>query len=523
MSARRELWQRIFYLALLIAVSAALVMLGAVALRTVLQLERARKQTLIDATLSLADERAARPDKRIIAQDNVMIAHVDDGKPSLLADRWLATASRETPTVRALVMLNLSQNDRPIVNFVSRAPGVEDDRFRRMLVYELLPEFDLGSNPEELKHLQYVEGPQSVLVSYWQRTIGRDRMLVVAWHDVPRVVHDLMPELYPDLERGGNRMNVIDEEGRIVFGPPIGVGEFTVGKPFPTTLYAWRLQLALTSAEGLKREADRKRELEVAIVLLSALIAIAGTGILLAASLKQARLSDLKNQFVANVSHELKTPLSLIRMFSELLLSGRATTDDKRREYTQIIQTESERLTALIENVLDFARVEQGKTAFSFARCSLGDVVSRSIEAYRYRAEREGMALSVRLPASLPDAWIDARAVELALMNLIDNAIKYARDGQRIEVTVRHDERWLFLEVTDFGPGIGPGDQEKIFDRFFRGRHEGHAHIRGSGIGLSLVRDIARGHGGSVRVTSPGPSGTGCVMCLQLPVFRGGG
>jgi two-component system phosphate regulon sensor histidine kinase PhoR len=500
---RRALRENLFYFALVPAIVLAVLVLGGVALRTTLQIERARQQTVFDATLTLADERVDRLDKLIIAQDNVVAAHVDLGNLATIPRRWLPTAARETPSVRAILVLDMDHEEHDVLAFASRAPGPEDDTFRRLLVTRLFAQMNFAGVVEELRHLHHVVDGQSVLVSYWQRLYAGQRYLVVAWHDVPRLVHDVMPRLYRDIDRGQSRMNVVDEEGRIVFGPPIKGGEFTVGRPFPTTLYNWRLQMALASAEQLGPKVERQRTVEIGMVLFAALVAIAGVAIVVLASVKEQRLAALKSDFVANVSHELKTPLSLVRMFGEMLLSGRIQSDDKRRQYLTIIVAESERLTALIENVLDFAKVERGKAGYEFAPGSLGEVVARAVEIYRYRAEREGMEVSVRLDEGLPLCSLDARAVELAVINLLDNALKYAKDGGRVDVTVTRKGRWVTVRVSDLGPGIEAEEQGRIFERFVRGRHAGETRARGSGIGLALVKHIAESHGGRVRVESP--------------------
>ena len=495
---------RLLYFALVPAIVIAVLVLGGVALRTTLQIEKSRQQTVFDATLTLADERVDRLDKLIIAQDNVVAAHVDLSNLTSIARRWLPTASRETPTVRAILVFDMDHGERDVLAFASRAPGREDDAFRRLLLRRLFPQMNFGGHSEELRHLHQVIDGQSFLISYWQRHhLGR-RYLVVAWHDVPRLVHDLMPRLYRDVDRGNSRMNVVDEDGRIVFGPPIKGGGFGVSRPFPTTLYNWRLQLGLTSAEELKQKVERQRRLEIGMVGFSALVAIAGVAIVVIASVKERHLAALKSDFVANVSHELKTPLSLVRMFGEMLLDGRVPSDDKRRQYLQIIVSESERLTALIENVLDFAKVERGKAGYEFSRAQLDEVVTRAVEIYRYRAEREGMVVSLRVAEGLPPSSLDARAIELAVINLLDNAFKYAKDGGRVDVDVERAGRSVRVRVSDRGPGIDREDRHRIFERFVRGRHAaGEARVRGSGIGLALVKHIAESHGGSVRVTSP--------------------
>ena len=524
MPARRGLRERLLYFALVPAIVLAVLVLGVVALRTTLQIEKSRQQTVFDATLTLADERVDRLDKAIIAQDNVVAAHVDLDKLDSIARRWIPTAARETPTVRAILVLDMDHDEHDVLAFASRASapgGPEDDSFRRLFLTRLFPQLNLVGNVEELRHLYSVIDHQSVLVSYWQRWYLGRRYLVVAWHDVPRLVHDVLPRLYRDIDRGNSRMNVIDEEGRIVFGPPIKGGGFTVGRPFPTTLYNWRLQVGLTSAEELGQKVERQRLLEITMVAFAVIVAIAGVAIVVIAAVKERRLAALKSVFVANVSHELKTPLALVRMFGEMLLTGRVPSEDKKKQYLQIIVSESERLTALIENVLDFAKVERGKAAYEFAPGQVEEVVARAVEVFRYRAEREGMEVGLRMEDDLPSTSIDGRAIELAVINLLDNAFKYAKDGGRIDVDVARAARFVRVTVSDRGPGIDPEDRARIFERFVRGRTSSETSVRGSGIGLSLVQHIAESHGGTIQVKSPiSEEVRGCAFELSIPVDR---
>lgn len=512
--------RKLLYFALVPAIVAAVLVLGGIALRTTLQIEKARQQSVVSATLAVAAERVDRLDKLVIEQDNVVAAHADLASLRSIGERWLPTAARETPTVRAILVLDMDHAEHEVAAFASRSPGREDDVFRRVLVSRLLPQMNRAGNVEELRHLHHVLDGQSYLVSYWQRDHEGHRYMVVAWHDLRRVVHDILPRIYRDIDPG-SRMNVIDEEGRIVFGPPIKGGEFTVGRPFPTTLYNWQLQVALTTAEELNQKVENQRLVELAMVSLAGAVALAGVAIVLAGSIKERRLAQLKSDFVANVSHELKTPLALIRMFGEMLLLERVATPEKRRQYLQIIMSESERLTALIENVLDFAKVERGKSAYSFAPGDVGEAVGRAVEIFAHRAEREGMEVALSIAPDLPRALLDARALELATINLVDNAFKYAKDGGKVEVSVASSGDRVFVRVRDHGPGVDPDDRERIFERFVRGRNAGAGQVRGSGIGLALVKHIAESHGGGVSVEGPGPGERGSVFVVALPALSG--
>jgi two-component system phosphate regulon sensor histidine kinase PhoR len=217
---------------------------------------------------------------------------------------------------------------------------------------------------------------------------------------------------------------------------------------------------------------------------------------------------------VANVSHELKTPLSLVRMFAELLQSGRVENTEKRVQYLQIILSESERLSALIENVLDFAKVERGTSGYDFSDCVLGDVVTRAVEACRVRAESEDVDLDLEIEPGLPMVRADERAIEIAVINLVDNALKYAKGVDGIRIKLRRVNKALEVGVTDHGAGIAQEDRKRIFERFVRGR--GTKQVRGSGIGLALVKHIAVAHGGDAWVEPVEPHGSRFAFTVVL-------
>src|SRR5690606_22494167 len=226
-----------------------------------------------------------------------------------------------------------------------------------------------------------------------------------------------------------NRVNVVDSDGRIIFGPPLSDGEYTVGRQFQTTLYKWRLNVALSAAEQLAKSTERRLLLEIILAALSALVVVAGMVVILTAAARERRLANLKGEFVANVSHELKTPLSLIRMFAELLQGGRVGDREKRKQYVDIIVTETERLSALIENVLNFSQMERGLGAYEFAEANINDVVRRTVSMLQHRASRPSVELKVNIPDTPLHVRMDERAVDIAVNNLVDNAFKYAAGG----------------------------------------------------------------------------------------------
>jgi two-component system phosphate regulon sensor histidine kinase PhoR len=530
---------RLKFFVLLPAVIVAVLVLAWSTFRTTMQVDKLRQQSVLEATLGLATEKANRLDRQLIDQDNVVMAVVDPARLEELSARWLPTAQRETPSVRAILVLDES---RTVVAFASRAQSAfsDEDAFRRLLTVRMLGDMDLGAQPpDELRHLHREYGQQSYLVSYWQRGLpGGRRYLIVAWHDIGRIVRETLPVLYnePSAQNpsvrvsSASRVNVVDEEGRIIYGPPVRTGEFTVGVRFPTTLYNWRVQVSPAASEELAARVENRRLLEITMVSLSGLVIVFGAIVIVLVAEKERRVSALKSEFVANVSHELKTPLALVRMFAEMLQSGRVASEVKKKEYLDIIVGESERLSALIENVLDFARLERGRGAYDFAEGDVGDAVARAANVYRYRAERDGTRLVVDVAPDLPPARIDERAIQLAVTNLVDNALKYAPKGEEIIVRAREDHGGVRIDVVDRGPGVPAEDRHRIFERFVRLQSGGRADtssspVRGSGIGLALVKHIAESHGGRAWVepaepAEPSLAGPGSTFSLLIPARR---
>jgi two-component system phosphate regulon sensor histidine kinase PhoR len=238
--------------------------------------------------------------------------------------------------------------------------------------------------------------------------------------------------------------------------------------------------------------------------------------VVLVAAARERKLSNLKSDFVANVSHELKTPLALVRMFGELLQSGRVENEEKRQQYLQIILSESDRLASLIENVLDFAKVERGKAGYDFAAASVPDVVARAVEACKVRAQRDRVELVLDQANDIPPTELDERAIEIAVINLVDNALKYAPDGKRVVVTTRRLDGYVAIQVSDEGPGIAIEERKRIFERFVRGKSSLVKQVRGSGIGLALVKHIAEAHGGRAWCEAADPRGSSFIITIKL-------
>jgi len=231
---------------------------------------------------------------------------------------------------------------------------------------------------------------------------------------------------------------------------------------------------------------------------------------------RELAVAKLKSDFVSNVSHELRTPLALIRLYAETLELGRISNPGKHQEYYEIIRKESERLTSLINNILDFSRIESGKKEYSFRETDVADLVRSTLESYRFEIEQNGFQFEEKIDNDLPQLWMDREAIARTLLNLVNNAVKYSASEKYLGVHLYRHNGGVSLEVVDHGIGIPEKEQLKIFEKFYRVGDPLVHNTKGSGLGLSLVRHIVQAHGGEVAVESE--LGQGSRFIITLPV-----
>jgi signal transduction histidine kinase len=269
--------------------------------------------------------------------------------------------------------------------------------------------------------------------------------------------------------------------------------------------------------KGTTLEALGNHFVHTSFLILGSLTLLLGGGIFLTYHnvSKEMALAKLKSDFVSNVSHELRTPLSLIRLYAETLEMGRLTSPDKYQEYYQIIRKESERLTGLINNILDFSRIEAGRKEYDFRETDMRELVHNTLESYRYQIEQNGFSYVEKID-DVPPLRVDREAITRSLLNLVNNALKYSQDQKYIGVNLYRDNGSVKLEVVDHGIGIPVQEQQKIFEKFYRVGDPLVHNTKGSGLGLALVHHIVTAHGGDVHVDSS--PGQGSRFIIELPV-----
>lgn len=260
------------------------------------------------------------------------------------------------------------------------------------------------------------------------------------------------------------------------------------------------------------------RQTFLAFVLLLALAFTLLAGYLLWRDVQRdLRLAEMRSQFVSSVTHELKTPLTAIRMFTETLRLDEEVDRQTRLEYLDTILHESERLSRLVDNVLDFGKIERGKKMYRFQPVRLEEVVEEAARAAQYPLELAGFALEIVTQPDLPPVAADSDALQQAILNLLTNAMKYSGKSRRIGLRLDRENGHARIHVVDQGVGIAPEEQERIFERFYRAPTAENQHIPGTGLGLTIVAHIAKAHGGGVEVASRLGSGSSFTIHLPLP------
>lgn len=231
---------------------------------------------------------------------------------------------------------------------------------------------------------------------------------------------------------------------------------------------------------------------------------------------QQVKLAQLKSEFVSNVSHEIRTPVAVINMYSETLEMNRIKDEEKKQAYYHIIKTEANRLSGIVNKILNFSRIEGGKRAYKFEESDLNIIIEKILQNYEHHFKLKGFTCNYYPENQLPKTQLDSDAITDAVINLIDNGMKYSADKKQLDLFTGYNDKNVFVEVKDYGIGIEEKYQKMVFDKFYRVTKGNLAHkAKGSGIGLSIVKHIMLAHKGSINLISR--EGEGSRFILNFP------
>ncbi len=327
----------------------------------------------------------------------------------------------------------------------------------------------------------------------------------------------LRPALYQYVSPEETAWVVKGRDGRPVLtseNPPTGT--VTVRANFAANFPDWSLEFYQPPPRLLNTLLISRQGLYFYMFLLITGILIFGLILTVRAVSHELELARMKSDFVSTISHEFKSPLTSIRQLAELLHSGRVPSEERRRQYYDVLLEQSERLSLLTENILNLARIEEGHKEFEFERTDPAALLQEVISSMQDRVRHEGFSIELEVKKGLPMIMLDRVAITQAITNLIDNAVKYSGESRRVMVSASDEAASLHIAVRDFGIGIRKEDRDKVFERFFRGGDELTRTVKGSGLGLTLVREIVEAHQGTVYAESE--PGKGSTFFIRLPL-----
>lgn len=513
----RFLWRNAIFILFPLVVT-AIIFLAMINVGTAVRFGQWGEKSIAESAMIVTNTKIERLEHLISSTDATFFSAINPGQLDKACDKWRSTVFLSRLVRAAFILADHGE----IVAYFHRLPyGPENAALLDIIRKEIAPIIDKYDSMDQYKHLhRYINGEYYLITHLTSQFEGEDYIACLVY-DTHIIEEELLPSLLEKV--GEDRLaNVVDDYNQPVYGHPIyGAEEFIVSRRFPSTLYKWRLQLAPTASALFSSQAkERARMFSKALLIPLALaVILLGLVVLYLSVVRERRLNRLKSEFVANVTHELKTPLSLIRMFGELLALGKVEDPAKARSYYEIILRETERLTSLIDNVLNLARIERGKSGYDFSESDPVEAVERGVEITRHSLEKKGLKLAFTVKGDREPIRIDDRAITLVVVNLIDNAAKYAAGTQYIGLELILTDKWISIDVFDQGAGIPNQQLRRVFDRFYRVPSPETKRQRGSGIGLSLVKHIVEGHGGTIDVTSAPNIET--RFSIRLPVVHG--
>lgn len=337
--------------------------------------------------------------------------------------------------------------------------------------------------------------------------------------DFPQYLKSVSEKLIKKLDPNSSiNVKIEDYNGRLIFSRVIKEETGYLSFPFPENLPRLKLLLSENKPGFIATLLKAGSGIYLFIFILIGLLMVLGFVFTIYTLNVELRLNILKSEFISNVSHELKSPLTSIRMMTEMLHHNRVGTEERKSAYYSAMLEESEHLSHLIDNILDFSRMDDDRKKYDFIDLDLDELLLKFLESTRESLPEPGFDIRYSRPDRVPSILADRNAFLQVLYNLVDNAIKFSGESRQIDISLFSKDDFVLLCVKDYGIGISNRDQEKIFARFYRGEEPQRMGIRGSGIGLTIVKKIIESHKGHLTLESK--PGEGSTFCVHLPNYK---
>jgi signal transduction histidine kinase len=350
----------------------------------------------------------------------------------------------------------------------------------------------------------------------WDKNNDLTTGMVIDFPAYLKYVSDkLITKIDPD---SSINVKIEDNSGRLIFYKVLKEETRYLSFPFPENLPRYKLLLSENKPGFISTILKAGSGIYLFIFILIALFMILGFAFTIYTLNVELRLNKMKSEFISNVSHELKSPLTSIRMMTEMLHHNRVETEERKSAYYSTMLEESEHLSHLIDNILDFSRMEDDRKKYEFVDLDLDELLQKFLESTRESLPEPGFNIRYSCPDRVPEIQADKNAILQVFYNLVDNAMKFSDTSREIDIKLFSRDDELLFCVKDYGIGISSKDQARIFDRFYRGDEPQRLGIKGSGIGLTIVKKIIEAHKGYLTIESR--PGEGSTFCVHLPIDK---
>jgi signal transduction histidine kinase len=343
--------------------------------------------------------------------------------------------------------------------------------------------------------------------------------LVGARADHDYLADIVLQELVEKQQLSENTNIVIsDLAGRSILGNKIESTESaSVTEFFDDNFPPWKIEFFRGETSGLSG-IDIKKSFYFWTIVVLLIVLTFGAALIMRTIAHEMDVLKIKSDFVSSVSHEFKTPLTSIRTLIERLQDGKVKDNTKMKQYFSVIAQDTDKLTRMVGNILDFSKIEEGKKEYDFTETDVAQLVSNQVQEFQKDELLKDFSIQAFIQEGIPQMPVDREALSQVLNNLLDNAMKFSPDKKEIEVHLRKDRENMILEVKDNGIGIPPEEWDKIFDKFYQGKNALEQTVKGTGLGLTLVKHTVEAHGGRISVKSK--VGEGSTFSLIFPIER---
>ncbi len=380
-----------------------------------------------------------------------------------------------------------------------------------------------GADSRMFSHISEIFDDELCLVSF--ASLGNNQYIAFQIN-TEVLTHRSIPGLIKNLPlKEGWSIHVLDASGFVLAGNS-SLNEDSTNPPaltkvFDDSFLPWKISVYQDSPTSLERHFIKKRNLYLLSVIVVVIALFFGGFFAIKSTAKELEVAKLKSEFASTVSHEFRTPLTSIRYLADMLKRGRVKESERKQEYYEAITSESERLSRLVENMLDYSKIEAGMKEYRFKETEVAALSREVVLRLQDQARAQDISIICDISDEIPVITADQEAISRVLSNILDNALKYSDAGKKISVKVWAEDKSVFFEVEDEGLGISKDDQKRVFEKFYRARDLKDKNIEGSGIGLTLVDHIVKAHDGEISLESN--RGKGTRIRVRLPVQGRGG